>query len=101
MNVTIVRYQAKPDHVEENARLVRAVYSELASASPHGFHYVTSLLDDGVTFVHIAVTDGEEPAPLPELAAFQVFQEGLASRVEEGPVFERSAEVVGSYALTD
>jgi len=97
MSVTIVRYRVKPDHVEENARLVRAVYDELAAVAPSGFHYATSLLDDGTTFVHVAITDGATPAPLPGLAAFATFQAGLDARVEEGPTFERSASVVGSY----
>jgi hypothetical protein len=99
MSVTIVRYRVKPGHAEENARLVRAVYEELASVSPPGFHYATSLLDDGATFVHVAITDGDAAAPLPGMTAFQEFQRGLDSRVEEGPAFERSASVVGSYGL--
>jgi hypothetical protein len=99
MSVTIVRYRVKPGHVEENARLVRAVYEELAAASPPGFHYATSLLDDGATFVHVAITDGDAAAPLPGLAAFAEFQRGLEERVEEGPAFERSREVVGAYGL--
>ncbi len=99
MSVTIVRYRVKPDHVEENARLVRAVYEELAQTTPPGFHYATSVLDDGVTFVHVGITEGEAPAPLPALASFQAFREGLDARVDEGPVSERSASVVGSYAL--
>jgi hypothetical protein len=99
MSVTIVRYRVKPGHVEDNARLVRAVYEELAAATPPGFHYATSLLDDGVTFVHVGITEGDAPAPLPGLASFQAFREGLEARVEEGPTTERSASVVGSYAL--
>ena len=51
--VTVVRYRVKPGRAKENAELVRAVYEELAQLAPSGFRYITSVLDDGVTFVHV------------------------------------------------
>lgn len=94
MNRVMVRYQVHPDRVEENADLVRAVYAELAATRPTGFRYSTSLCDDGVTFVHLAVSDG--PAPLPELAAFQRFQAGIAERCAVAPVVTTLTEI-GAY----
>jgi hypothetical protein len=47
-----------------------------------------------VTFVHLATSDG--PAPLPGIAAFQRFQEGLQQRCAVAPVFTELREV-GSY----
>ena len=90
----MVRYTVHPDRADENAELVRAVYAELAQAAPDGFRYSTYRCDDGVTFVHLATSDG--PAPLPGIAAFQRFQEGLPQRCAMAPVFTELREV-GSY----
>lgn len=66
----IVRYKVKPDCVEENLRLVRAVYEELHQ-------------EDG-------------RSPLPELDSFKRFQAGIPDRCEEQPVV-LPARAVGSY----
>ena len=49
----MVRYRVKPDQVEANEALVRAVFDELHRERPGGFGYATFKLDDGVSFVHI------------------------------------------------
>lgn len=90
----MVRYTVHPDRAEENVALVRAVYDELADAAPDGFRYSTYRCGDGVTFVHLATSDG--PAPLPGIAAFQRFQEGLPERCAVAPEFTELREV-GSY----
>jgi hypothetical protein len=89
----IVRYRVKPERVEENERLVRAVYEELHRAGPAGFRYATFKLDDGVTFVHVA--EGDDP-PLPGLDAFKEFQRDIAARCDEPPVAS-AAEQIGSF----
>jgi hypothetical protein len=89
----VVRYRVKPDQVEENERLVRAVYEELHRADPAGFRYATFKLDDGVTFVHVA--EGDDP-PLPRLEAFKEFQREIAARCDEPPVASE-AEQIGSF----
>ena len=100
MGVVIVRYRVKEGQEERNAALVRAVCGELAEREPEGFRYVTFRSEDGRTFVHLAVTEGDVPVPLSELAAFREFKRGLPDRYEWGP--ERSpSEVVGSYRLLD
>ena len=90
----MVRYQVRPDAREENERLVRAVYDELAAASPGGIRYETVVLDDGLTFVHTAELEGG--AELADLAAFREFRAGLDDRCDGAPV---RAEVrrVGRY----
>jgi hypothetical protein len=98
MSVTkVIRYKTTPESADENERLVRAVFAELAMKSPEGFHYASFRLDDGVSFVHAAVLEGEEN-PLTTSAAFGEFQSGLKERVAEGPV-PADATVVGSYRL--
>ena len=94
MRRVVVRYRVKPDEADRNEQLVRAVYEELHRADPGGFRYRTLRLADGVTFVHIAESEGE--APLPKLAAFQEFQKDLAARCDEPPVVMEATEV-GSF----
>ena len=43
----MVRYKVKPDQVERNEQLVRAVYEELRTTAPVGLRYGTFRLDDG------------------------------------------------------
>ena len=95
----VVRYRVKPDRAEENAELVRAVYAELAEQNPPDFRYATFVMDDGVSFVHIALTEGDSDAPLPQLAAFQRFREGLAERCDELPQATQLPEQIGGYGL--
>ena len=60
MSVTkVVRYRTKPEHADENARLIEGVFAELAEQEPDGLHYAAFRLDDGVSFLHVAVLDGE------------------------------------------
>ena len=94
MTITVVRYRVLPGLQDENAGLVRDVYSELHATAPPGVAYSTLLLEDG-TFLHVA--ELEEPAALRRLAAFRTFREGLEDRVAEPPVFA-AAERLGAYA---
>ncbi len=97
MRRVMVRYRVKPSEVAANEELVRGVYAELARTRPAGFHYGTFKLADGVSFVHLASQDGPE-SPLPGLASFQRFQEGIGARCDEPPVVTELDEV-GSFAL--
>jgi quinol monooxygenase YgiN len=91
----MVRYKVKPNRVEENEQLVRAVYEELAATEPAGLRYATFRLDDGVSFAHIASVEGEHN-PLAEVEAFARFQAEVRDRCEEQPVVTELHEV-GSY----
>ena len=95
--VKVVRYRTKPGCAEENVELVRAVFAELAEDGPDGLRYVTLRLEDGVTFVHVAMIEGATN-PLATSVAFGRFQSEIADRCEEGPL-AMDATVVGSYAL--
>ena len=95
MRQVMVRYKVKPERVEENEQLVRAVYDELAATAPAGLRYATFRLDDGVSFVHIASVEGESN-PLAEVEAFARFQAGISDRCEEPPVATQ-AQTIGSY----
>jgi hypothetical protein len=99
MRRVLVRYRVRPDRAEENAALVRAVYDELAAIRPPGFRYATLRLDDGVTFVHVAIHEGDEN-PLPGLASFRAFSHSVGDRCDEPPVVSEW-ELVGSYGLLE
>ena len=92
----MVRYKVKPQQVARNEELVRAVYEELQRVEPGGLRYATFKLPDGVTFIHLADTDGAGRA-LSELAAFKAFQAGVRERCDEPPVVSELSEV-GSFA---
>jgi acyl dehydratase len=93
----VVRYRTRPECADENERLIRAVFAELAEQCPGGLRYAAFRLDDGVSFVHVAVLDGDEN-PLTVSAAFGEFQSGIKDRCVDGPA-AADATQVGSYRL--
>ncbi|GAA0385115.1 hypothetical protein GCM10009530_40050 [Microbispora corallina] len=95
-NVTIVQYETRPESADENQRLVETVISELAGNDPGGLRYAAFRLDDGVTFVHIAITEDERD-PLSNSAAFKAFQQGIGERQIPGTRTRNTATLVGSY----
>jgi quinol monooxygenase YgiN len=95
LKTVIVRYKVKPEHAERNRELVHAVYSELELTQLANFNYATFVLDDGVSFVHLAA-HGHETNPLANLPAFQTFQEGIGERCVEQPVLTE-LDTIGSY----
>jgi hypothetical protein len=99
MTTTIVRYKVKADRAEENKNFIRAVFAELDSKKPEGLRYVSFNLEDGVSFVHIAIVDAADGKnPLPETAAFKQFVADIRDRCEEPPV-ATAAETIGSYRI--
>jgi hypothetical protein len=93
----VIRYRTKPERADENERLIRAVLAELDREGPGGLHYATFRLDDGVSFVHVAVLDGDEN-PLTSSPAFAAFQAGIAERCVEGPI-PADATAIGTFRL--
>jgi hypothetical protein len=98
MRRTLIRYKAKPEAADENAKLVAAVFAELKAAKPEGVRYLTLRLEDD-SFVHLVETTADDgSSPLPKLAAFQAFQSGIRDRCAELPA-PRGATVVGNYRM--
>jgi hypothetical protein len=93
----VIRYTATPQSAEENEQLVRRVFAELATDGGEGLRYAVFRLDDGVSFVHVAVFDGDEN-PLSTSTAFAEFQSGIQERCAEGPV-AADASLIGSYGF--
>ncbi|GKQ51551.1 hypothetical protein [Bradyrhizobium sp. Ce-3] len=100
MRRTLIRYKTKPEMADKNAALVAAVFAELKAASPDGVRYMTLRLEDD-TFIHMVETAAEDgSSPIPKLAAFQAFQDGIRDRCAEPPVI-RSTVIVGNYRMLD
>jgi hypothetical protein len=96
---SVIRYKTKPESADENQRLVEDVYAELSTRAPGGMRYATFRLADGVTFVHIFMTDSDDtPNTMGDLAAFREFQRDLPDRCVEQPAAQ-AATVVGAYRL--
>jgi hypothetical protein len=93
----VVRYRTNPQDADENARLIRDVFAELAAEQPDGLRYASFQLDDGVSFLHVAVLDADHN-PLSDSAAFAKFQSGIKDRCADGPTAS-DATVIGSYRL--
>jgi hypothetical protein len=99
MSRVMIRYVVRPEHVERNEALVRAVYDELRQTGPAGFRYVTFRLGDGGEFVHLASNEtAGGRSPLPDLSSFRAFQDGIAERCEVPPVVSELHEI-GSYRV--
>jgi len=97
MKATVVRYQAKPERAAENQHLIEAVFAELDERQPEGFTYKVFRLEDGVSFIHVAIEHGvEDPDSLQAVPAFQAFVAGIAERCDVPPV-ATGATVVGGY----
>jgi hypothetical protein len=96
-HATIVRYTTHPGSADENEKLIKAVFAQLAEQQPAGFHYAAIRLDDGVSFLHVAVSD-DDHNPLAALPAFGEFTSAIGERCTDGPAPVRGT-VVGSYGI--
>jgi hypothetical protein len=91
----VIRYQTRTEAADENQRLAENVLAELGARQPAGLRYMVLRLADGVSFVHIAVTEGET-SPLERSPAFAAFRQGIGNRLA-GPVESNHAQSVGAY----
>jgi hypothetical protein len=97
MKATVVRYLAKPERADENQQLIEAVFAELDEREPEGFTYKVFRLEDGVSFIHVAIEhDIEHPESLQDVPAFGAFLADIGDRCEVPPV-AMGATIVGGY----
>jgi hypothetical protein len=80
----MVRYKVKPERAAENEQLIHAVYEELHRTRPQGLRYTTFRLEDGVSFVHIALQEDDAPG-LSDVKAFREFTRQIEDRCDEQP----------------
>jgi hypothetical protein len=100
MGSSMVRYRVRPERVEENVALVRAVYEQLARERPDGLHYATFRLADGVSFMHVVIDTDAPGRILNELSAFRAFTADIEARCDEPPVVTELTLLGSSGVLT-
>jgi len=94
----MVRYRIKPERIDENRELVRAVYAELDRARPDGLRYAT-LEEANGGFVHVAeIATADGANPLQQIDAFKRFTAEIKDRCIEPPATTELVRV-GSYRL--
>ena len=93
----IIRYTTRPEHGEENERLIRAVFSELTRDDPIDVRY--AVLRSGLDFVHI-VDAAPRATPLRRFASFKSFQTDAATRVVAPPE-SVEALLLGNHRMFD
>jgi hypothetical protein len=79
MTARMVTYRVKDGRAEENAAYVRDVMADLDVRRTEGVTYSVYLLDDGVTFVHVAEEEGEGG----KLQVSEAFQRFTATLIED------------------
>jgi hypothetical protein len=95
----VVQYRTRADGAEPNRRLIEAVFNELRDVRPAGLSYTAFVLEDGVGFVHVVVSESSEDV-LARSVAFQKFQENIAERLVGPPEFTPMT-VLGSYGAME
>jgi hypothetical protein len=80
----LVRYQVKPERIQEHEGLIRDVMAELAQTAPAGIRYGAFKQPDGVSFVHVAVIDADK-SPLDSSPAFRAFTDRIKERIVAPP----------------
>ena len=99
MNTVMVRYQVKPDRVEENRAYIAPVFDALNATRPAGLRYASFQMPDGVSFVHmvtVSTDDGE--SPLAKLQPFKDFVADIGARCDVPPEITELS-LVGNYKL--
>jgi hypothetical protein len=92
----MIRYKVKRDQLERELDLLRGVYEELEARRPDGLRYASFQLEDEVSFVEFAETDG--PGRFSQLDAFRAYRSELDERCEEPPVVAE-LDQVGSFGF--
>ncbi|MEV0154482.1 hypothetical protein AB0H57_12180 [Micromonospora sp. NPDC050686] len=96
METILIRYRVRPDRLDEHLSLLGEVHEELVRLRPAGFRYLTLRLDDGRSFVDVAM-GSELPGPLAALESFRSYRADLVERCEQRDV--ATFTVLGSYAM--
>ena len=99
MKTTVVRYKVKSDRADENIQYISKVFEQLQQELPLGLRYVSFKLEDGVSFLHIAILDDDIAGnPLTQMKTFAEFTSQIHDRCEEPPAVT-SADIVGAYQV--
>ncbi len=97
MTTRMVTYQVKDGRADENSAYVREVMADLDARRTEGVTYSVYVLDDGVTFLHVADEEGEG-GKLQVSEAFQRFTASLLADRCDGTPELHTMTLVGRYA---
>ena len=97
MRRSLIRYRTMPERMDENERLIKGVFADLAAKSPEGVGYLVLRAGDG-NFFHIVANATDGANPITTLDAFKAFQSGIRERCIEPPE-QRDVTIVGNYRM--
>ena len=97
MTTRMVTYRVKDGRADENSAYVRDVMADLEARETVGVTYSVYLLDDGVTFLHVADEEGDG-GKVQVSEAFQRFTATLFEDRCEGTAEAHPMTLVGRYA---
>ncbi len=99
MKAVKVQYTVKESYVETNKRNIEQVMSDLKELNNPGIKYSAFLLENGKTFVHLAMYPDEETMSIVnDLEAFKKFRQALKeSQPEVLPQAEDLNLVASAY----
>lgn len=97
MRRSLIRYRTMPERMDENERLIKGVFAELAAKSPQGIGYLVLKSGDG-NFFHVVADATDGANPITTLHAFRAFQSGIRERCVEPPE-PRDVTIVGNYGM--
>ncbi len=99
MKAMKVQYTVREEYVETNKKNIRTVMADLRAIANPGVRYSSFILEDGKTFVHLAIYDSEESVSVTtNLESFKKFQQALkSSQPEMPPKAEEMTLVASAY----
>jgi hypothetical protein len=97
-NVMMVRATVTDESVADVEAAAKEMFAAIDAAQPSGVHYASLRVGGGATFVVLLALDEGVDNPLPAIAEFRAFQQGLQGWLAEPSAMEQ-ATVVGSYGL--
>lgn len=101
MKLIRVQYTVRAEYVATNQQNIQKVMSDLAALKNPNIKYSAFLLEDGKTFMHLAMYPDEQTSTIvPNLPSFKAFREGLkASQPEVPPKAQKLDLVASAYQL--
>ncbi len=97
MKAVKVQYTVQASYAETNKKNIQKVMADLQALGNPGIRYSAFVLEDGKTFVHLAMYPNEETAAIvPNLESFQSFRQQLKASQPKAPPKAQDLTLVGS-----
>jgi quinol monooxygenase YgiN len=97
MKQVLINYIVKPEKVNENATLIKQVFTEMREVQLKGVKYSAYKMGENV-FVHVAQFESEVAhQQFTSLESFKSFRKNIAERQIEKPV-TNNIEEIGSFS---